>query len=93
MEEVLEQLAKLKEKYQDRQVSVLVGAGFSKNACKDYPSWDDLLEDMAVELYKDEIEKAFLHYKELNPTSKVSLDVSWGLPRTIITGCSLRTLQ
>lgn len=75
MEEVLEQLAKLKEKYQDRQVSVLVGAGFSKNACKDYPSWDDLLEDMAVELYKDEIEKAFLHYKELNPTSKVSLDV------------------
>lgn len=72
---VLSQIAKLKAKYQDGQVSVLVGAGFSMNACQEYPSWNGLLEDMAVNLYRDEIEKAYLRYKEINPTNKMSLDV------------------
>lgn len=72
---VLSQIAKLKAKYQDGQVSVLVGAGFSMNACQEYPSWNGLLEDMAVNLYRDEIEKAYLQYKEINPANKMSLDV------------------
>ena len=72
---VLAQIARLKAKYQDGQVSVLVGAGFSKNACQEYPSWNGLLEDMAVDMYRDEIEKAYLRYKEFNPANKISLDV------------------
>ncbi|GEM_PF-5990001 len=35
---VLEQLIKLKELYQNNRVSVMVGAGFSKNACPEFPS-------------------------------------------------------
>lgn len=72
---VIEQLSKLKEKYQQHRVSVMVGAGFSKNACSKYPSWNQLLYDMVIELYQDDINAAFLRYLSLNPLSKISLDV------------------
>lgn len=72
---VLKQLTELKSQYQKRHVSVMVGAGFSKNACSEFPSWNGLLYDMVDELYQGEIESAFLRYLKLNPASKMSFDV------------------
>ena len=48
--EVLEQLAELRRQYQSDRVSVMVGAGFSKNACPDFPSWNELLKSGGQEL-------------------------------------------
>lgn len=39
------------------KMSVMVGAGFSKNANKKYPSWDELLFKMVKELYPESISK------------------------------------
>lgn len=74
-DKVLKQLAELKNQYQKGHVSVMVGAGFSKNACPEFPSWNELLYDMVDELFQGEIESAFLRYLKLNPSSKMSLDV------------------
>lgn len=52
-------LEKLRERYQNFEVSALIGAGFSKNVVPDYPSWNELLHDMVAELYKSEIESNF----------------------------------
>lgn len=71
MKEVLDQL---REKYNKKLVSVIVGAGFSRNACKEYPLWKDLLYDMVVELYQDEIEKAYLRFRDINTGDKISLE-------------------
>ncbi|MPS64235.1 SIR2 family protein [Chryseobacterium sp.] len=43
----------LQKEYSSENVSLLIGAGFSKNALKDFPSWNELLADMILELYKD----------------------------------------
>lgn len=72
---VLKQLAELKNQYQKSHVSVMVGAGFSKNACPKFPSWHELLYDMVEDMYQGEIEAAFLRYLKLNPSSKMSYDV------------------
>ena len=72
---VLKQLAELRKQYQNNCVSVMVGAGFSKNACSVFPSWNELLFDMVVEMYQDEIESAYLRYLKLNSLNKMSLDV------------------
>ncbi|SKC54659.1 SIR2-like domain-containing protein [Bacteroidales bacterium WCE2008] len=69
MEELSKHLSKLKDLYRNKRVSVLVGAGFSKNACSEYPSWNELLYDMVVELYPDEIETAWLRYLNCNPST------------------------
>lgn len=68
-------LDQLREKYNKGLVSVIVGAGFSRNACKEYPLWKDLLYDMVVDLYQDEIERAYLRYREITPNNKMSLAV------------------
>lgn len=47
----IQQLQNLKSHYLNGSVSLLVGAGFSKNAYDGYPSWDGLLSDMVAELY------------------------------------------
>lgn len=70
--EIINQLSVLKEKYQKHVVSVLVGAGFSKNACPAFPSWNELLYDMIVEMYQEEIESAFIRFQSLNPLITVS---------------------
>ena len=70
---VVEQLKKLRNKYHNGLVSVIVGAGFSRNACEEYPLWQDLLYDMVVDLYKEEIATSYLRYRELNPNIKKSL--------------------
>lgn len=72
---VLKQLAELRKQYQNDCVSVMIGAGFSKNACSEFPSWNELLFDMVVEMYQDEIEAAYLRYLKLNSSNKMSFDV------------------
>ena len=70
----MKQLAELRRQYQSYRVSVMVGAGFSKNACPEFPSWNELLYDMVVEMFKDEIEAAYLRFQKLSPFSKMSLE-------------------
>lgn len=71
---VLKQLAELKKHYQKKHVSVMVGAGFSKNACPEFPSWNELLYDMVDWMYQDDIEAAFLRHLKINPSVKMSFD-------------------
>jgi len=44
-------------------MSVIVGAGFSKNVSKDFPSWWELLFDATEFLYHNEIENAYINNK------------------------------
>lgn len=46
-------IQEIEQKLHSRKMSLLVGAGFSKNANKDFPSWGELLNDMINELYSD----------------------------------------
>ena len=59
----IELLRKLKRQHDKRTVSVLVGAGFSKNAIKDYPGWDELLRDLVLDVYGQQIKERYRHYK------------------------------
>jgi hypothetical protein len=60
MDSIKENLEALRESHLGFEVSVLIGAGFSKNICKNYPSWEALLHDMVAELYKFEILYGFV---------------------------------
>ena len=71
---VLKQLAELHKHYRNNRVSVMVGAGFSKNACPEFPSWNELLYDMVVEMHQGEIEAAYLRFLKLDPSSTKTLD-------------------
>ena len=55
----LEILKRIKDQYDRNSLNVLVGSGFSKNAISSYPNWDELLRDLTVELYADEIDKEY----------------------------------
>lgn len=59
-------LEKLKEQHDKHTVSVLVGAGFSKNAIKDYPGWDELLRDLVLDVYGQRIEERYRQYRTGN---------------------------
>ena len=52
---IVETLKLLKEQIHNGKVSVLIGSGFSKNVSGIFPDWTELIEDMACELYEDEI--------------------------------------
>ncbi|MDH6388399.1 hypothetical protein M2474_001841 [Dysgonomonas sp. PH5-37] len=67
-------LGKLKQKYQAREVSALVGAGFSKNIAKEYPSWQQLLYDMVVWLYNYEIEQSYINHLHIRRDRKAIID-------------------
>lgn len=56
-------LEKLKEQHDKHTVSVLVGAGFSKNAIKEYPDWDGLLRDLVVDVYGNKIAERYRQYR------------------------------
>ena len=56
----LQNLKDFKSKLDSGQMSVLVGAGFGKNIDDMFPSWWELLYDMAYFLYGKEIEEAYL---------------------------------
>jgi len=66
-------LEQLKQKSSKNEVSVLIGAGFSKNVYANYPSWDELLFDMVTQLYNPEIETGFNNARHYNPTMKIDL--------------------
>lgn len=70
---VIQQLDLLKAKYRERSVSLLVGAGFSKNACESFPSWTELLYDMADELYSTTISRDYDLYRQSHATYRGSL--------------------
>lgn len=66
-QEALEQLRK---RYQNSEVSPLVGAGFSKNVSNDmFMSWDELLFDMVVELYSYEIDQSYKNQMHISASS------------------------
>ena len=69
----IEQLDRLKENYGEHCVSLLVGAGFSKNAFQGFPSWTELLFDMADELYNDEITRGYDRYWQTHPSYRGGL--------------------
>lgn len=52
-----EQLKNLKDKLMNREMSVLVGAGFSKNVSPIFPDWRSLLYDMTEFLFASDIER------------------------------------
>lgn len=54
----------LQDKLDDRLLSFIIGAGFSKNLHNDFPSWAELLGDLVKELYHDEIETAYVAQSE-----------------------------
>lgn len=62
----IELLQKLKEQHDKHSVSVLVGAGFSKNAIQEYPDWNELLRDLVMELYGQKIKEQYRQYKSGN---------------------------
>jgi len=55
----LKELKNLKQKLDNREMSVLVGAGFSKNISSIFPSWWELLYDMTFFLYEKDIEESY----------------------------------
>lgn len=66
-----EALEELKKRYNNDKVSLLVGAGFSKNAWKSFPMWDGLLYDMVKEMYgsKKKIDKVLKQQSYLDIVS------------------------
>jgi len=56
----IQQIKKLKEKLENQKMSVLVGAGFSKNVSTIFPSWWELLFDAAYFLYGNDIVNAYM---------------------------------
>lgn len=55
----IDKLKELKQKLESKQMSALIGAGFSMNVSEIFPSWSDLLYDMVYFLYVREIEEAY----------------------------------
>lgn len=66
------QLKKLKGKLENQNMSVLVGAGFSKNISSIFPSWWELLYDLTSYLFGDEIRES-IFYRE-NKSNKEKKD-------------------
>jgi len=61
---VISYLKEIKEKLLSQEMSVIVGAGFSKNVNNDlYPSWWQLLADMVRYMHGKKIEREYEHLK------------------------------
>ncbi|MGL5561061.1 MAG: SIR2 family protein, partial [Tannerellaceae bacterium] len=61
----IDYLRDLRERYFRGEVSALIGAGFSKNIYPEFPNWDELLYDMIIELFKNEIQDELSKIKHL----------------------------
>lgn len=59
-------LEELKGDYDNRLVSALVGAGFSKNVSDSFLGWGELLHDMVGELYEIDIKRGYDNYLHQN---------------------------
>jgi hypothetical protein len=55
----IQQLKKLRNNLANSKVSVMVGAGFSKNVSQKFLTWDQLLHDLCYELFKEEIDREY----------------------------------
>lgn len=65
---LIEYLKRMKSKLQSQEMSVMVGAGFSKNVNEDlYPSWWELLADMVKHMHGKKFED---EYAQIKPASK-----------------------
>ena len=64
--DIIANVKELQRRVQQQEVSVLIGSGFSKNVSQMFPSWRELLHDMAKELYGADINDSF---KKLQATS------------------------
>lgn len=53
----IQNLKDLRNKLAGRKMSLLVGAGFSKNVSPNFPDWAELLNQLVYELYRDEIDE------------------------------------
>jgi len=66
--QLIEFLKRMKAKLKSQEMSVMVGAGFSKNVNNDlYPSWWQLLADMVLHMHGKKFEA---EYKQIRPVSK-----------------------
>lgn len=67
-----EVLQEIKECYDERLLSVLVGAGFSKNVSDSFLSWGELMHDMIGELYSIDIKRYYENFLHQNKKIKAS---------------------
>lgn len=58
----INQLKRIKEKLNSQKLSVLVGAGFSKNVSYLFPDWWELIYDIAYDSFKSEISDSYFIY-------------------------------
>jgi len=73
MEEITQitKIREIREKLELRNLSVLIGAGFSKNVSNMFPNWSSLLYDLVKELYEPEINDSYNTYlASLNKKTK-----------------------
>lgn len=66
-------LFELKDCYKKRLLSVLVGAGFSKNVSDSFLSWGELLHDMVENLYATGIKTRYDNYLHINKNTSEKL--------------------
>lgn len=69
---VIAHLKELKRNLLLDNVSVLVGAGFSKNVSSEFLSWEELLKDLVIDLFGEEIDRDYVLLKE--GVKNISLD-------------------
>jgi hypothetical protein len=81
-EEYRKYLNIIKGKLQKKEMSVLVGAGFSKSADSKFPSWYELLTDLVKESYKIE----YNEWKIQNPKSNEKIFIKNIIDRETTTG-------
>lgn len=65
------QLQNLRQALIDQRMSVMIGAGFSKNVSWRFPGWAQLLEDLVFELFSDEIGKVLEDISDVGNRKKV----------------------
>lgn len=58
-------LNQIRDLYRNKSLSIMVGAGFSKNAIQDYPSWNEMLYDLVIDLHKRDIDKEWDLYRKV----------------------------
>lgn len=64
-------IEEIKELLYAGKMSVLIGAGFSKNANDKFPTWIELLTDMVLEMYKQEYKEYQFDCNKNNKKSDV----------------------
>jgi hypothetical protein len=65
----------LRDKLGSGNMSLMVGSGFSKNVSKAFPDWKELLRDLTIDLYRDEIEALIPSNLNIEERNKALIDV------------------